>query len=741
MKYTKVRDLTDEELAVAPTAIALYNGETEVTEPIALDATANTVTLTPSYTPENASEGYLTWTSSDESVATVANGVVTAVSPGTATITATSTLDATVSASVTVTVTYPEATVPVTAEFINETEMTKTIYTLSQTNLVKNGSFEYPDAYFGWTVGTGAKMTSSQFTLETKGAVDGSQYIQSVLHNGSNSAGALRQAWAIETGKKYVLGYWLKNTSGSQVNANDWFRVSLCNTNPTNGDGTLIEKYPSYNGDWTKFEVVVDNTESEYTFVQVHNRWLGENGEHTSFDNFYLAEVTNTEVIDLSATAEDYAALNAAIENAPVLGFLAGEAAPYANVEAAKALVAAKAINQNAKNLAETVQAATTALNSVTWVTNTEEVNAVYDGTFAAATNNGAPAGWTMSNNTLGGSQHARAFNPDDRLSEFNTTNSAFFIRFDGTNSDRGSLYYYGKTEGYTMPLKAGVTYYVKADVKGWGSTGKNQRMNITGPDGFTALNQILTLSDNADTDDKVPQQFLIVFEATVDGNYVINFQTPGDDSQKHMAVVSNIELKTASQATMTVKAGKYGTFVAPFDVTIPEGVEAYTVDEVTTNVVKLAAVEGSTLSAQTPVILKNTTEELVEETFYGKSETTADTEEGTYLVGVYKAGLTIPAGNYVLQTDTETDTQAFYVVEGEFTSSANRCYLTNAVSGANVRSISVAGEATGIDAIGALTSGNYDAIYTANGTKVESLQKGLNIVVKDGKSHKIFVK
>ena len=49
--------------------------------------------------------------------------------------------------------------------------------------------------------------------------------------------------------------------------------------------------------------------------------------------------------------------------------------------------------------------------------------------------------------------------------------------------------------------------------------------------------------------------------------------------------------------------------------------------------------------------------------------------------------------------------------------------------------------EVTAIESLDVLTSGEYDAIYNAAGVPVETLQKGLNIVVKDGKSYKIYVK
>lgn len=70
---------------VAVTGITLDKTSAEMT--VGGDA----LTLTPTVLPDNATDKTVTWTTSDASVATVANGVVTAVAPGTATITATAT--------------------------------------------------------------------------------------------------------------------------------------------------------------------------------------------------------------------------------------------------------------------------------------------------------------------------------------------------------------------------------------------------------------------------------------------------------------------------------------------------------------------------------------------------------------------------------------------------------------------------------------------------------------------------
>ncbi len=488
----------------------------------------------------------------------------------------------------------------------------------------------------------------------------------------------------------------------------------------------------------------------------------GNAGEHKDYvaegywwykaDNFRLVknrDLTPEEEI-VYATDADYAVLERTIKAAEekVLGFDAGDYAPYNNVEALAALKAAKAIDPTVQNVQKDVQAAANALGQANWTANTEEVNAVYDGTFANATNNGAPAGWTMSNNTLGGALHSRAFNPDEqnRLSEFNSTNSGLFLRFDGTNSNRGSMYYYGDTDGYTMPLKANTTYYAKVDFAGWGSTGKPLRMNVTGPEGFTAQSQQFNTSVRADNADNEPQQFLIVFTTTVAGNYVINFQTPGSDDNKHNVVVSNIELLKAQSVELAVDAtAKYGTFVAPFDVTIPEGVIAYTVEAPKEGNV-LTLTQEEKISANKPVLLY-AENGYGAKPVYGYAKPENEPKNGL-LTGTYEPdGAIAPTGSYVLQLHEGNTEPAFYRVEDNASFAvivpANRAYLTLPSAGAGVRALffSTEGEATGIAGLEVLTSGNYDAIYTAGGAKVESLQKGLNIVVKDGKSYKIFVK
>lgn len=109
-----------EDLAVMDSAFGVVpenlKAETKVTvttnvEGITLDKTegvltiGNTVTVTATVTPDTATNASVTWTSSDEAIATVdSEGKITAVAPGTATITATSDSNPDASAAYAVTV-------------------------------------------------------------------------------------------------------------------------------------------------------------------------------------------------------------------------------------------------------------------------------------------------------------------------------------------------------------------------------------------------------------------------------------------------------------------------------------------------------------------------------------------------------------------------------------------------------------------------------------------------------------
>ena len=106
-------------------SVAITYNPTFITD-ISLNKNATTLcagtteTLTATVTPENATDAVV-WSSSDKNVATVENGVVTAVAEGTATITAASASDAKIKAECVVTVLAPVAVTDVT---LNKSAMT-----------------------------------------------------------------------------------------------------------------------------------------------------------------------------------------------------------------------------------------------------------------------------------------------------------------------------------------------------------------------------------------------------------------------------------------------------------------------------------------------------------------------------------------------------------------------------------------------------------------------------------------
>ncbi|MBQ9587803.1 MAG: Ig domain-containing protein [Bacteroidales bacterium] len=78
------------EYTTAPANVAV-TGITLSGSTATLTVGGEVLTLSPTFTPDNATNQTVTWTSSDPTVVTVADGVVTAVAVGTATITATAT--------------------------------------------------------------------------------------------------------------------------------------------------------------------------------------------------------------------------------------------------------------------------------------------------------------------------------------------------------------------------------------------------------------------------------------------------------------------------------------------------------------------------------------------------------------------------------------------------------------------------------------------------------------------------
>ena len=179
-------------------------------------------------------------------------------------------------------------------------------------------------------------------------------------------------------------------------------------------------------------------------------------------------------------------------------------------------------------------------------------------------------------------------------------------------------------------------------------------------------------------------------------------------------------------EVSMNVSAEtKWGTFIAPFDYTIPEGVTASTAAEVSGDYVQLNALEG-TIPANTPVILYS--EDGVTETQSGPNAGKSNTYISGLLTGVYTA-TTAPAGSYVLQN--HNGTVAFYQVQDVTpTVDANHAYLTlpSATSEAKAAFFLGNNDVTGIEAAESAQT-EPAAIYNLAGQRVQKATKGIYIV------------
>lgn len=217
------------------------------------------------------------------------------------------------------------------------------------------------------------------------------------------------------------------------------------------------------------------------------------------------------------------------------------------------------------------------------------------------------------------------------------------------------------------------------------------------------------------------------------DNSFIVPAQTNVDDATYNYYV----KFVLGVDANLTIKAGKYATFVAPFAVTLPESVTVYMVTIEEDNA-KLTALESKdrVLPAGNPVIVKSDVD--VNESYLGlPSEEVSVTANG--LVGFYQSGTEVPVGAYVLQT--QDGEQGFYKVGSTtVTGVQNRCYLPVPEGVAARLRIVLEDGATAVNGVNAeATPAEY---YSTNGVKIAAPQKGVNIVkMNDGSVKKMILK
>lgn len=593
-----------------------------------------------------------------------------------------------------------------------------------QTSKVKSASLK--SGIDGWTA-TNVRKSYSEYTTDqnvvefyesaqkiTQTVSNLEQGIYKVTLNGFFRAGTNANC---VTYADYDLSNAYLKANDYQINLKAWASERTSDTEPNSKstaataftDGSYLNTLYTYVGEDGKLQLTIDNP-----------TWMG--AGWVIFNNLTLTYYGGT-----AATAEDYSALATAIQDAELktLGFDESEYAPYTNIDAIKALNAAKAIDKEKNNLQSDVQGATADLVNAAWTANTEEVNAVYDGTFTLTTKQEGgylvPTGWT----NLG--YNTRVYNQTNKGSNAGIGDEAgcLFAKFTTT---------YGGVEGYEMPLKQG-KYYLAFNYGGWNEVGEREiRVYNSENNAKVKPNTVKAKDNQAHVSTDAWSAYEGIIEIPEDGNYILEFYRQSTTQQNQIAI-SDIELKKAASANLLITSAKWGTFCAPFDVEKPADVTAYTVQ---IEGDKLVYTVAEQIKANTAYVVYS--EDFVNETYNAKGNASESVETGC-LVGTYETK-SAERGTYLLQMN-EGKVGFYKVNRDDLLVGANRCYLVNpSSSAAKQNAFYLTNPATAIEGLNAMLSGNVEGIYNAAGVKQNAMQKGLNIVkTADGKTVKVMVK
>ncbi len=388
----------------------------------------------------------------------------------------------------------------------------------------------------GWSGGFG-RLTGEAFT-QGDGTSAGGYFDK----NGASSYTAEQTIENLAAGK-----YLLTITARAQSGVTD-YKVKATNSSAVDatGDVTVVGNQGGvfgrgFNDASVEFLQKTDgNATIGITASHSGNFWL-------SFDRVRLVRLRDLtpEEAFVAATDEDYAALNEAI-NAHVIGFDKGEYAPYNNVEAVATIAAAKAIDLEANNSQEDVQAATAAITGATWTVNAAEVNAIYDGSFEAdysgQTGNINPTGWQRVKGAAADGYNVRYMNGSNAGLQATSSGKALFTKQSA---------YYGYADGYTMPLKANAYYKITFVYGGWGDCKKDGYVSMAAPDGSAVT---LSASDlpvdatDADSNKDSWKSYEAIFQTGEAGDYVLGLRKKScDTSGQSQYVYGDIKLVRAT--------------------------------------------------------------------------------------------------------------------------------------------------------------------------------------------------
>lgn len=462
-------------------------------------------------------------------------------------------------------------------------------------------------------------------------------------------------------------------------------------------------------------------------------------------------------LLNVAATEEDYAALEAAKPENIVLGFEEGEYAPYNNIDAAAALDLANEIDTEAQNAQIVVKAAIVALTAAAWTANTEEVDAIFDGQFATTeplSESGKVVlpGWTK----VDGIRLLVKDETTDPGLAYTDGKAAVF-------SWGGTTLTYGEQEGYTLPMNKNSIYELTFKIAGWRDgdlpnnvsvelDGVSQnveptvgRINVSGSNPFATLTFYVTpTTDNSILKISGNKHFAIADLSMKLANTVVI-----DEANKYDPAKLNGSAKQVTFKRTLVEG--WNGLVLPFDMTVNEAKTVFnasavkdftgvTYDE--TKGATLVFSDATDITAGKPFMIKatagteytinnvelkadelQTIEQTVDEVKY--------TMTGTYQkVDLTNVNFVLIQGNNYYQHNTNKQSSA----------KAFRAYFVNESTGEAASkgiNFDFGDETNGISLIEDAQNSKNGNIYNLQGQKVNHAQKGVYIV--NGK--KIVVK
>ncbi len=430
----------------------------------------------------------------------------------------------------------------------------------------------------------------------------------------------------------------------------------------------------------------------------------------------------------LIANADDYKAFNEALAaaEAKTLGFDKDEYAPYNNVDALQAIEAAKAVDTEAQNRKDVIEALTEKLGQ--WTANTEAVDIVFNGNYATV-EDGAnyPKGWTRTNG----------------WGQMQTTPVTAYY------NQPGSLMY-GDRNGYTMPLKANTLYKLTFQYASWeNNSNKAMTASVLNSDNEGLTTKAFAANGAIWKDDNAFMTATAYFTTGAAGNYVLTLANGGNTVLTGVAISEEAQLVLDEDATSAPDATTapvsvsynrsfkqgWNSIVLPF-ATTPEELGA---DET----VAFTKTEGTTIYFNTVTTLEankpymiHFTEAKTGVTFTGKTVepatelTTEDTGAQYDFVGSYVANTNPVAGDYIVVT------KGIQKAKGGNTMKAFRAYFKarSEEASAKTMGVSIDGQTvTGIDAIdfNDALQGTEPA-YNLAGQRVGKHYKG--VVIRNGK-------